>query len=257
MGAESRRLGRWLRLGAVLPLIGILVLHTSQIEATTWRAVTKTCPLDGTEVTNFVPGSTYISDLTPDFRPLGVGVDWFLSAYIMCPTCGFTARYEAFDDTEGLDRTRVLEALRRLEASSLFRERDSAIAVEMNWHNDPHVLAHLALGAKWLADDTGDPAIIQDRLGRAIEAHKTALAHEGFAAEQKPHYLYLIGELLRQKGEREEAIKWFDRAREAGDERIRGLAEQQRLLAVYQDKPVEQPLAAVAQGTPDEKVKAI
>jgi HEAT repeat protein len=204
-----------------------------------------------------VPGSTFIPGVTADFKPLGVGVDTFVSSYVVCPKCSFAAHPEDFEKPEGLNKAKVRRALAGLRTSPMFRLYDAATLVERNWRNRPQVLAHLALAAKWRADYTGEPEAIGDRLTRAIAAHEGALKSPGVDAEQKAMCTYLIGELCRQMGRREDALAWFDKAAKARPQKPWPLLEQQRFLTRYADSPPAEVLAAAHKGTDWEKVAAI
>jgi hypothetical protein len=217
----------------------LLILLSAPVRATTVADVEVKCPLCGFSSTHSVPGSTFIAGVTPDFRPRGVGVDMFIAGLVMCPSCGFTAHAGRFQDPAGLDQDKVRTALAQTKGPRLFLELDRAIAVERAWTNKPDTLAHLSLGAKWLADDTGEPLVIEQRLRAAIEAHTAALDAGQLSGDQRAQYTYLIGEFSRQLGDNVAAVQWFDKAEKMPADGLSLLIQQQRALAqMKQPDPV-------------------
>ncbi len=175
-----------------------------------------------------------ITGYTSDLQAKGfVGAP--MTGYFTCPKCGFTAASDSFDSTEGLDLGAARTALANLDTAPVFRRVDAALAIERVWTKDPDTVADLTLVGKGTADDTGDPAMIEGRRLQAIDAHKAALAATD-DRKRKGRYTYLIGELLLQEGETEEAIDWLKRATRY--DALRGMAEEQLLLAQQQGRPV-------------------
>lgn len=251
---------RFTRKEVLSVLVGLLVGSgpVPSALATTWARVTKTCPVCGAKASASVPRSTFIPGMTDDFRPLGVGVDMTIRSLLMCPKCGFTAQYHRFDEAEGLNKHKVREALAAVKSTQLFLKLDRVAAVEKAWTASPPMLAKLALAAKWLADDTGEEAVIQQRLSAAIEAHKTAAAAKDLPAEQKVMCTYLIGELYRQGGKTKEAIEWLTKARKLGQQGdLAPLANKQLFCARYADKPIASVLAAAREGSNVDKLAAL
>ena len=153
-------------LGNVLSLAVLAFPHLAV--ATTWRTVELTCPIDETKVSARVTQSTFIPGIGADLRPRGVDADIFLNSMAQCPKCGFVTHYGRFEKSDGLDRKRALRALNGLKKSHLFHKYDAAIACEQNWTNSEATIAHLTLGGKWLADDTGEADVIRERTGQTI-----------------------------------------------------------------------------------------
>jgi HEAT repeat protein len=175
----------------------------------------------------------------------------------MCRGCGFTTTAHRFDKIEGIDKGKVRTALEELKTDSLFLRIDRAIAVEQNWTNDPVLLAHLGLAAKWLADDTGETEIINRRLSSAIKSHEIAL-NSVESNDRKASYLYLIGELYRQLGDGEQAVKWFLKARKLAKDELADMVEQQMALArIDADKKSQPDLAAIRKRSDAGKLIAI
>lgn len=216
-----------------------------------------------------------MSGTDPDFRPRGVGVDMYLRSLMHCPTCNFTAQPGDFDKTVGLDKTSMAKALNAMKSSNLFRKHDAALTVQRHWKKNLHAIARLTLGANWLADDTGEPKVINDRLDRAIKAHNAALAALDKKHKNRAPVTYLIGELLRQRGKTKEAIAHFDLALPLASQRLRQLIQQQRERAKNpiqgiatnstikpavkpnsNDKPADL-IAAFNQATPAQKIVLI
>jgi hypothetical protein len=196
--------------------------------------------------------------MSPDFRPGWVGVDMAVSSLIMCPNCGFTTSFDKFNHPEGLDKAKVKAALSALKSPLLFQKLDRAVMVERNWSNDPLVIAHLTLAAKWFADDTGEPAVIKKRLEDAIGAHKAALESGKFEGPQEKGMItYLIGELYRQAGDQKQAVDWFKKAEKLVDPNAAYLVQQQMFLAQYGDKQPKDMLATAVSGTDGQKLAAI
>lgn len=246
------------RLIIIITCIFALILTPDFLaEATTWMKVSKTCPICNTQVTGHIPRSTYIPRRDPDFRPRGVGVYMSIATILMCRNCGFTTTANRFDKTEGMDKGRMRDALEKLKTDSLFLKMDRAIVVEQNWTNDPALLAHLALAAKWLADDTGETEIINKRLSSAIKSHEIALNSTG-SDDEKASYLYLIGELHRQFRNREQAVKWFNKAMKLAKDELKDMVEQQMArVRTERDKESETDLAAIRKRSDAQKLAAI
>ncbi len=237
-------------------LVGLVLVPSAL--ATTLGDVTRACPVCDTKVTASVPRSTFISGVSDDFRPRGVGVDMTIRSFLMCPKCGFTAQYERFDKAGGLDKDKVRKALAAVKSPRLFIRLDRAVAVERAWTNNPLMLARLALAAKWVADDTGEQAVIQRRLSAAIDAHKAALTAKDLPADQKVICTYLIGELFRQAGKDKDAIKWLEKARLLGLQGRLGLLVDKQLFRVrYGAKPVASVLVAAKKGSDARKLAAV
>ncbi|MEM9346696.1 MAG: DUF2225 domain-containing protein [Planctomycetota bacterium] len=228
---------RWARDSSALLALLLCCFLSQPTSATTWRSIQTTCPIDGSEVKGHIPGSTFIPGTTPDFRPQGVGVDLFLASMLTCPTCGFTTSADRFEDAEGLDKAKIKQALEALDAPALFAEIDAAIVVEANWTARPKTLARLHLGAKWLADDTGEPAVIAERLEQAVASHLRVLDDPELTDDERPAVTYLVGELLRQQGKNEQALQWFEKARTSAEEDLITLIAQQAALAEQGDDP--------------------
>jgi hypothetical protein len=219
--------------------------------ATTWGEVRVTCPICGTETTADVVMSTSIFGYTTDLRPTGVGVDMDTSNLVMCKGCGFTVVACRYSEPEGLDVERVRAALDALPVSRMFAELDRAIAVERAWTGDLGLIAHYSLGAKWRADATGEPAVIRARLQAAIEAYRAALHAEEVAAGNEPVYVYLIGELYRERGDQQNAVSWLETAVRLNKGWLRTMAAEQLFLAKHADAPTAEVLR-LAQASSDE-----
>lgn len=212
-------------IGCLAVVVGVCV----PVDATTWRRVSKPCPIDGTLVEGYTPRSTYIDSLSADLRP-SFGVDLSLASLLQCPECGYCASPARYDRAKGIDRAAVLAALRKLDRASVFYRLDAAMVVEHLTLNRPAALAHLHLAAKWRADDTGEPRVIAERTDAAIAAHKKVLESE---RDRKQHAAsrYLIGEMLRQQGRSDEAIVWFDRALPGAETHLKTIIYRQRAVA--------------------------
>ena len=234
-----------------------MLVWCAAANATTWDEVTVACPVCRTQAAHTIPGSTFIPDVSPDFRPLGIGVDMTSASLVMCPKCGFTASYDRFGKAEGLDANKVKATLVTLKTTRLFRRLDRAIAVERNWSNDPVLTARLTLAAKWLADDTGETALIKKRVLDAVEAHKTALDSGKLEDKDNGAVTYLIGELYRQAGDQKQALEWFSKAEKLADGRLVHMIQEQSFLVRYGDKQPKDLLSIVAKGKDGEKLAAI
>jgi HEAT repeat protein len=228
------------------------------ILATTWRKVTKTCPICIKEATANVPVSAYIRGSDPDYRPHGVSI---VNSLLMCDRCGFTTYPDRFDNTEGLDKEKLKKALAQLETTPYFRKIDSAIVVEKNWKNDPQLIANLSLAAKWAADDFGSSEIITTRINQAIETAKISLEESRADSELQLRNTYLIGELNRQAGNRKEAIKWFEKAGKIADKLgVRKefvLNDMQLFLTRYGEKSPEELFPIVKNASFADKIMSI
>lgn len=235
----------------------VWICISANASATTWNTVTKTCPIDGTKVEGTIPGSTFIPGVTPDFRPKGVGVDTFLMGMLQCPTCGFTTSAGRYDEPDGLDPQKVKHALEALDAPQLFAKYDTAIVVEQNWTDRKSALARLTLGAKWLADDTGEPELIRERLDQAIAMHRKLLEAPDLPDEDRPEITYLLGELLRQRGDLRQAQRWFAKARAIAEGHLVPMIDRQAFLAEHAHSKPAQILAALDGATDGQKLAAI
>jgi hypothetical protein len=232
----------------------------------------------------FSPGST------SDFRPLVPGVDPLVESLATCPQCKFTAAHSRFAKPEGLDAAKVRRALSGLDSPRLSRTLDAAMAVERSWTDDPQTLAHLALAAKWEADDTGEPQRIRARTLMAIAAQERAWnaprpeplpdrkeAESGDpveAGDEDPDVVeepgedvepdnravnaYLAGELHRQTGQREQAIAWLERALASNrDPEFEPRIRRQLFLTRHAGKPDAQVLALARDGSAPERLAAV
>ena len=168
-------------------VLGTLLLCASAW-ATDYTRVELTRPLDGTRFGASVVSSIFIPGTTSDLRPLPPGVDGLVESLAMCPSCRFTAHYRRFEEHDGLDIERAKKALAELRTSRLFQKLDAASAVEAGWDRNPETLAHLALAAKWKAEETGETQLIRERTLRDIAAFERVweiLAKE-VRTEKKP-----------------------------------------------------------------------
>lgn len=233
----------------------VVASNASAVSASTWGFVEKTCPLDGKTVRGRVPRSMFIPGRMPDGR--SHGGDPFLSGMIQCPHCGFIAHAPRYDAPQGIDKEKVVAELQKLDKSSLFYRIDAASAVERSWKADPHRLAQLALTAKWLADDTGEPHLIHERLQAAIDAQTALVSHLKPDDEDYAAALYLVGELYRQQGNTAEALRWFEKALPEADEFLRPAIEQQRIATTYAGELPAKIIEKLKQASPGEKVAAI
>ncbi len=252
----------------------LIALSPATAWGTTWGEVTVTCPICQHEVTEFVANSTYGPKRSHDFRPYGGGVDMATARLVMCARCGFAAMVDRFEETEGLAKDKVRKALAQLKSPALFQKLDRAIVVERNWTNAPHRIAYWSLAAKWTADDTGEPAVIRKRIADAIDAYKVYLTSEKGVDESPGTVPYLVGELYRQAGDREQAIAWFSKAEKliqasgreqdlpwfskADNKWMARLLQQQMFLARHGDTPPADVLTKViTAGKDGEKLAAI
>ena len=94
----------------------------------------------------------------------------------------------------------------------MFFRYDAAILVEQLTKRDLPRIARLTLANKWLANDTGEPDVIRKRTALAIDAHRDAFKLKQLPIHERSTTAYATGELLRQSGQRLEAVEWFDRA---------------------------------------------
>lgn len=222
----------------------VLIALVPASHATTFRPITVTCPFDRTVIRGHALTSTFISGVTPDLRPLGVGAYGPTASLIDCPTCGFVAQPDEFEEAGELEAAAIGERLRALRSPPLFSQLDRAALVESLWKRRQPTMAAYALAAKWLADETGEPAVIDARRRAAIDAHARLLDNPEADAPTRAQIAYLIGELHRQAGDRDEALAWFDRARETLPEEELPLLEAQAFRARVAGKPWTEVLTA-------------
>ncbi|MBM4033611.1 MAG: DUF2225 domain-containing protein [Planctomycetes bacterium] len=234
-----------------------LVLSAANATATTWREVTATCPICQSKVTGSIPGSTFIPGVSPDFRPLGVGVDIATESILLCRKCGFAAAPEDFEKPDGLEIEKVRNALAGAKPPTLFRKLDGAATVVRSWTNNPQVLARLALAAKWLADDTGETALIRQRITDAIDAHKAVLGAGDLKPRVKAAISYLIGELYGQAGSRQQALEWFAQAERGADGQLAWMVQRQAFLARHEGSPHQAVLEAAMKAPDGAKLAAV
>ena len=238
-------------------LIAVLLVQTHLAGATTFRKVTVECPICETKTAAHVVGSTFMSGMEPDGRPLGVGVDTTVAGMVMCTKCGFAAGSDRFGKPEGLDKQKVRTALAAVKSPALFLELDRAIAVESNWTNDPALLARLRLAAKWCADDTGEPELMRARCGEAINAHKAVLARGGLAAEEDAGIRYLIGELYLESGDRKQAVEYLTMAAKLVQGPMVWTVQGRLFRAQHDGKPIGDILAAARLSGEGGRIEAV
>ena len=235
-------------------IVAALLLVCSSAIATTFQDIEKTCPLCNEIVRGHLPGSTFVPGISPDFRPLG-GIDWTVSSLLECKQCGFVSLGSRFDDSSGLNTNMVKRVLAELETTPLFAHLDRAMIIEQNWKKDTYLLAWLALAAKWIADDTGEQDLVNKRLEEAIRAHEHILAVEKLEKSEEAKFLYLIGELNRQAGQKSKALEFFAKAEKYENQELLSLIKQQRAVVEGQGKLPD--LTDLQKATDNEKLAAI
>lgn len=156
-----------------------------------------------------------------DFQTRAAGVQPLPYLVQTCPSCGFTAPGERFEDYAKLDiieRNNLLSVVTplyeklsggtsRLTGSEKY-ELAATIASELL--EAPRVQAEHWLRAAWCAVDEGD--IEAERFYRlhAVRLYQVALASFGeVPTEERAVITYLVGELWRRIGDLKKAADWF------------------------------------------------
>lgn len=247
------------RLSIVIPFLIASSACTLPVEATTWRDVEVTCPIDSIVIRARVPNSIFMSGYSPTLRPQGVGVDPFVASIIQCPQCGFAAHAEQFRNVNALDRDAIAAALQKLKSPRLFLRNDAAILVEQLTGRNEKSIARLSLASKWIADDTGDPEVIRDRTTQAVRSHQDAFDRKDIPDGERTAIAYVTGELLRESERNEEAIRWFDRALQFNDltQFPEFMLQGQRMLAAYPVGATPDLITSLREASPAVRVGAV
>jgi tetratricopeptide (TPR) repeat protein len=224
--------------------------------ATSWE-VKVTCPIDGTKIRARLPARLYGRSVTLDLRSLGIPVDHLVSGIVQCPECGFAAHASQYGDNDDIHPEELRQALRELKTPRMFFRYDAAILVEQLTNRDLQRIARLTLANKWLADDTGEPDVIRKRTALALTAHREALKLKQLPIPERSITEYATGELLRQSGQRREAVEWFDRALNGASFIPPFMIWKQRMLALHAGEVTPDFIKSISEFSPDRKVAAV
>jgi len=177
--------------------------------------------------------------LHTDFRRETVGFQPRSHLIHTCPFCGYTAPQEDFG--RRVDRPtarKMIQALRYLVRGEIplgcQRYEYAARCAEMLGDN-PMRIADLYLSAAWTAQEEGQGPEETQYRGRAIRFLEHALETPGLvAASERATTTYLIGELYRRIGRRDDAARWLGRVTQEivdpkGQAWILSLAKQQKV----------------------------
>jgi len=157
----------------------------------------------------------------------------------MCRECGYSGTERDFTgitDVSPLVREHVLNELApKVSTSATGSAKYEAAAKVAEWQGiEPRQIADLLLRAAWCCVEEDD--VEAERYFRRLAAwsFEDALrTYDGVGAEERAILTYLVGELWRRVGEKEQARDWFDRVPEeivdpVSQHWVLAAAEQQR-----------------------------
>lgn len=155
---------------------------------------------------------------TTDFHQVAVGFEPLFFMIATCPACGFTAstsKWPASADLNPEIRARI-----RAEITPLIGDGSPSadlsyrfLAQIGQWEGlEPQAIADRYLRGAWCAASRGrrEDEIACRRL--AIEQLELALNDPAIEHRLRQTFTYLVGEVYRRIGEREQAAEWFNRA---------------------------------------------
>ncbi|WP_170291601.1 DUF2225 domain-containing protein [Heliobacterium mobile] len=184
----------------------------------------KTCPVCGRtfSVTRIRSSSIRVKERQADFRVVFEGVNPLYYQVYVCPACNYAALDNSFDNLSGnmvTIRRSLLDAQeqepdfqgRRTEAVAL-RSFQLALRTAQICGYSQSVQGALSLRAAWIARDMGDHDTDQMYTEQALHYYEQAFENDRSTKSNTVTITYLIGELHRQVGHYNDAIRWFSRA---------------------------------------------
>lgn len=154
-----------------------------------------------------------------DFHIRAVGAQPLPLEIHTCPFCGFSGRED--DYQRRMDpalRKKIRERLTPLMTKEeiLAERRYEYAAWIAEWSGAPvATIADRYLRAAWCAEDAGNQAAECGYRRQAISHFEEALQKQEVDEKQVAKITYLIGELYRHVGEKDQAREWFDRVPQA------------------------------------------
>ncbi|QGG48262.1 DUF2225 domain-containing protein [Heliorestis convoluta] len=241
----------------------------------------KTCPICSQIffVTRVRSSYIRVKERKADFMLLYEGVNPLHYQIFVCPSCSYAAQDNSFDSPGGDPRklTRALVTLRKKEPSFqglrslpvVLRSYELAIQTAQLCLEPASVIASLCLKSAWIAREMDDEAMVYFYIKEAIPLYEKAYESEHCVGKMTSTALsYLIGELHRQVGNYDVAIRWFSRSISENSKQIKKepeierLARQQWSLAkeefkaeAQSDNPKASAIPQVAITSPDKKKK--
>ena len=152
-----------------------------------------------------------------DFKPVVCGVFPYPFYILVCPSCGFSG-YE--DDFKQRYQPAFREKARaqlsgRVAGKNVSGSEKYLLAAWCyeNLKRKKMEIADLYLRAAWCAEDEGDEKKEREVREKAAAFFEKALSCGDVPSEQRGAITYLVGELKRRIGKKEEAAGWFDRVK--------------------------------------------
>lgn len=186
----------------------------------------KTCPICQTtfETQRVRSSACVVLEREPDFRTTYESINPNHYNIYVCPNCLYAAPDTAFDKEIPDQKKEVLyRALMKLKKPEpdfgstrtpelALRAAELAIRSAQLQQERPSVLAGLFLRAAWLCRELGKTKEELAFVEQARDLYVQSFSEERNTKMSPCTMMYLIGELYRQTGQYQEAIRWFSRA---------------------------------------------
>ena len=185
-------------------------MHSSM---TTIFPITLHCPICKSKFGSNEIGSCGYASKRADFRPNYWGMNPVYYFYHLCPECGYCGSRNTFEFEINDEKLREkVEALESLKDPSLSTKLERAMNC-LELLNDHGILklTEFDLGNRWIEFfwwSEGDKAIMSGE--RVIEYFKQSLEKDLVPDDEISIIKYLIGEISRRIGNKEQAKTYFD-----------------------------------------------
>lgn len=180
------------------------------------------CPVCGREFTYTKVRMSHLRvvEIRKDLYTKYEGIEPFFYDPIVCPNCGYAALNESFNNINEESRKEVLSRITTNWTKRKFSgERTPKKALESyllslycsEIKNDKDIIfAKTCLRISWIYDILGDTANKIKFLKISLDKYEKAYeGNDSFEGEIQ--LIYLIGELNKILGNRDEALKWFNK----------------------------------------------
>lgn len=185
----------------------------------------KTCPVCGKtfSVMRIRSSSVRTAQRMPDFQIIYEGINLTHYQIFVCPNCYYAAPDTSFDTLTG-DRSKIYSTLVTLRENEpdFAAERSPEVALRSyelairsgEARSAPSSFqAAMYLRAAWIAREMGRKEKEKPYIDKARQLYKEAFTNERLTGKLSGATLmYLIGELNRQCGYFNEAVRWFSRS---------------------------------------------
>ncbi|MBC9785978.1 DUF2225 domain-containing protein [Heliobacterium chlorum] len=184
----------------------------------------KTCPVCGRSfsVTRTRSSSIRAKERQADFRVIFEGVNPLYYQVYVCPACNYAALDNSFDNLTGnmvTIRRSLLDAQQQepdfqgcRTAEVALRSFQLALRTAQICGYSQSVQGALSLRAAWIARELGDHDTDRMYTEQALHYYEQAFENDRSTKSNTVTITYLIGELHRQVGHYNDAIRWFSRA---------------------------------------------